>query len=168
MTLPLPRQSGHVRRFLTSKLIQGHALLRSQASTSYRNRVGTVAFEEMTETTISVCETCGYYIEYGFVGDASKTSPLTLAERIATTEHAWRIAEIWQEGTQFTSGCGQDCEDHGVLAYGMGRPSWEDWLSERELEPWFSTSSCEMCGDWLAGHREHATAYEPATPEVTA
>jgi hypothetical protein len=125
-----------------------------------------MAFENCTQTTISICSACVVYTEYGTVGDPSMTRRETLAERLATTEHAWRIAEIWPEGTQFTLDCGQDCPDHGVLAYGMGRPSWEDWLHERELDPWFSTSSCEMCGDSAAGHREHATAWEPAAVKL--
>lgn len=106
---------------------------------------------------ITICNDCAYFNEYGRLDD------MTMDENPqAGIQHAARIAAIWPAGTKFASGCGRDCEEHGIAAYDGDERAYETALGERDTDTWFSWSECEECGSTPGGTREHATAWMPA------
>lgn len=107
-----------------------------------------MAFENMEPCTIDVCTDCVYFLEYGRLDDR------TMDENPgADVLHAAKIEAIWGRATEFTSGCGSDCKDHGPV---------EDRNEDYGPDTWFSSSRCEMCGSGLGGERQHATAWVTA------
>lgn len=108
-------------------------------------------------TIIAVCNDCVYFNAYGRLDDQTMD-----ANPKAGVEHADRIAAIWPTGTEFTSGCGRDCPDHGIAAHDGDEESYED-SQDNGPEGWFSWSPCEECDSPLGGTREHATAWVPVT-----
>jgi len=108
-----------------------------------------------TVTIISVCIDCSYFNEYSKLDDQTMD-----ANPNAGTEHAAKIDAIWPEGTEFTSGCGSDCPEHGIEAYDGSEAAYEAALDERDTDTWFSWSACDECGSTLGGTREHATVFE--------
>ncbi len=138
-----------------------------------------MAFENSEPVTIIVCVDCVYFNEYGRLDDTTmaawRAEPLrdeyhdavmeatimgTAKHHDAATEHAAKIAAIWSAGTEFTSGCGLDCEDHGLAAFG-GDEDAREAAQDNGPDTWFSWSACEQCDSPLGGTREHATAWIP-------
>lgn len=119
-----------------------------------------MAFENQEPSIISICNDCIYFNAYGRLDDQTMD-----ANPKAGAEHADRIAAIWPAGTEFTSGCGRDCEEHGIAAYDGNEDAYE-WRDDDGPEGWFSWSECEECGSPLGGTREHATAWVPVIQDV--
>lgn len=107
-------------------------------------------------SVISVCTDCVYFNAYGRLDDETMSRDSLAADR-----HKAKIAAApagWSWGTQFTPGCGRDCEEHGLAAHGGDEEAYEA-DAEAGPETWFSWSPCEQCGYPLGGTREHATAF---------
>ena len=118
-----------------------------------------MAFENQEPTIISICTDCVYFNSYGRLDDQTMD-----ANPGASAEHETRIDSRWPEGTEFTSGCGRDCLDHGIAAYdGDVEAYGEAYYGGDTNELWFSWSPCDECHSPLGGHREHATAWVPVT-----
>lgn len=134
-----------------------------------------MAFELQEPTVIAICIDCVYFNAYGRLDDQSMA-----ADKHAADRHRAKIATMkWPWGTEFTPGCGRDCDEHGIAA--LDFPDLEDWQEENggtpedyeearedawrdkwedgDPEPWFSSSPCGQCGSHLGGDREHATAW---------
>jgi hypothetical protein len=118
-----------------------------------------MAFELMESSVISICMDCVYFNEFGRLDDQT-----LINDRHATDKHRSNIAmERWPWGTEFTSGCGRECPEHGIDAYGGDEEAYET-ARDGDTDVWFSSSGCDQCGSPLGGDREHATAfYYPAT-----
>jgi hypothetical protein len=115
-----------------------------------------MTFETQEQRTISVCADCAYFNAYGTLDD------WTMADNPnAAVEHAAKIDGIWPDGTEFTSGCGRECPEHGIEAHGGDEEAYEEAYEEDGTDEWFSWSPCDECGSVLGGAREHATAWIP-------
>lgn len=140
-----------------------------------------MAFEFQESAIISICIDCAYFNAYDRLDDQTMEADPKAAEK-----HRAKIAAAgWRYGTEFTPGCGRDCEEHGFTAVTADFPHIDDWRnanpgateedyndaleaeyeeSQGETDEWFSWSSCDECGSTLGGTREHATAWTYKTP----
>lgn len=107
---------------------------------------------EQQHTEMSVCRDCVMMLANG------ETDPEWTDEQRA--EFLARF-EAGHEGLERVTLGSIECEYCGRDARQAARDAGKDDVEN--CEPWFSHSSCDLCGSPLGGHRDHAVGWFPRT-----